>query len=76
MANAEDECTGRFWEGRFKSTVLANEEAIAACMAYVDLNPIRAAIVGTLEQSDFTSVQERMADLNAAIWLEKSSLSG
>lgn len=66
MANAEDECTGRFWEGRFKSTVLGSEEAIAACMAYVDLNPIRAGIADKPENSDFTSVQERMADVRAA----------
>ena len=66
MANAEDECTGRFWEGRFKATVLPDESAIAACMAYVDLNPIRAGIAATLEQCDFTSVQERIADLKSA----------
>ena len=59
LANAQDECTGRFWEGRFKATVLPNEEAIAACMAYVDLNPIRAGLAATPEVSDFTSVQER-----------------
>ena len=63
MANAEDECTGRFWEGRFKATVLDSEEAIAACMAYVDLNPIRAAAAESLEDSDFTSIQERLADV-------------
>jgi hypothetical protein len=32
----------------------------------VDLNPIRAGIAATLEQSDFTSVQERIADLKSA----------
>jgi len=66
MANAEEECTGRFWEGRFKATLLPDEAAIAACMVYVDLNPIRAGIASTPEQSDFTSVQERMADLKSA----------
>jgi REP element-mobilizing transposase RayT len=62
MANREDHCTGHFWEGRFKSQVLLDEQAVLSCMAYVDLNPVRAGICDTLEDSDHTSIQKRLTE--------------
>jgi REP element-mobilizing transposase RayT len=61
VANREDQTTGRFWEGRFKMQRLLDEWAVAACLVYVDLNPIRAGLTNTLSQSEHTAVFERLA---------------
>lgn len=59
-ANAEDRCTGHFWESRFHSQALMSDEALIAAMAYVDLNPVRAGIATTPDQSEYTSFRARL----------------
>ena len=58
--NKEEGIGGKFFESRFKSQALLDEKALLTCMAYVDLNPIRAAMAQTPEDSDYTSIQERI----------------
>jgi hypothetical protein len=66
-ANHEDGEVGKFWQSRFRAVRLLDEESLLACAAYVDLNPIRAALAETLGESDFTSVQRRIQSLQDGV---------
>jgi REP element-mobilizing transposase RayT len=74
-ANREDNCRGAFWQGRYKSIAILDDEALLATCAYIDLNPVAAGIASTPEASPYTSVhsriehcreQDRLDDLQAA----------
>ncbi len=66
-ANREDKKTGSFWQGRFKAVRLLDEASLLACMAYVDLNPVRAALAETLEESRFTSAWHRIQEIRGGL---------
>lgn len=66
-ANRDDQEVGKFWQARYRAVRLLDETAILACAAYVDLNPIRAAMAETIETSDYTSAQQRALELSEAI---------
>ena len=65
-ANREDEVSGHFWQGRYRSQPLLDEGALMAAMAYVDLNPLRAGRVARPEAAMHCSISRRFADAAGA----------
>ena len=61
-ANHEDKCRGTFWEARYKSIAILDEEALLTTLTYVDLNPLAAGLAKTPEASAHTSVKARVDD--------------
>ena len=75
LANREEQTRGAFFEGRFKSVAILDEESLLATCAYIDLNPVAAGIAEVPEASAHTSIKQRVEhvkeqgrteDLNAA----------
>jgi hypothetical protein len=60
MVNKAEKCTGSFFEGRYKSIAILDEDALLSVCAYIDLNPVAAGIAVVPEQSEHTSVKSRV----------------
>ena len=60
LANRQDNTRGAFFEERFKSVAILDEESLLATCAYIDLNPVAAGIVELPEASPHTSILTRV----------------
>ncbi|MFO0829890.1 MAG: hypothetical protein U0572_17240 [Phycisphaerales bacterium] len=67
LANAEDDVTGHFWDGRFKSIVATDLPTVIAHMVYIALNPVRAGLAASLEECEFASIRARIDELKRRI---------
>ena len=76
MANKEDECKGTFWESRYKSIAILDEEALLATCAYIDLNPVAAGVAAAPETSRHTSVRQRVQHAKAEGKLDDLKAAG
>ncbi len=47
--------SGTLWEGRYRSTVIQPEPWLLACMAYMDLNPVRRGLVAQVRDYPWSS---------------------
>ena len=56
--------TGTLWEGRYRSTLIESERYLLACMVYIDLNPVRAGMVGRPEDFRWSSYRHSIGQLS------------
>ncbi len=47
--------SGTLWEGRYRSTLIQTDAYLLACMAYIDLNPVRATLVQSARDYPWSS---------------------
>ena len=65
LANREDGVRGAFFQSRFQSVAILDEEALLAVGVYIDLNPVAAGIAETPEASEYTSIKARVEHVEA-----------
>ena len=65
LANRQDKTRGTFFEGRFKSVAVVDEEALLKICVYIDLNPVAAKVTKSPETSDYTSIKQRVEHVEA-----------
>lgn len=66
-ANVENQIAGKFWQSRYRAVRLIEDEVSLACAAYMDLNPTRAGIAQTIEDSKSTSARLRLQTIADAV---------
>jgi putative transposase len=62
--------SGTLWESRYKSSVVQRDDYLLACCRYIELNPVRARMVGRPEDYRWSSFRARMGDVQEGGWLD------
>jgi putative transposase len=52
--------SGTLWEGRFKSSAISTDQYMLACSRYIEMNPVRAGIVGKPEEYRYSSYRAKI----------------
>ena len=58
--NAKYRRTGTLWEGRYKSCLVDSDRYLMTCLRYIELNPVRAAMVARPEDYRWSSVHAHL----------------
>jgi putative transposase len=58
--NARHGRSGTLWQGRFKSSLVDSERYLLTVIRYIELNPVRAAMVATPEEYRWSSVHTHL----------------
>jgi putative transposase len=61
--------TGTLWESRYKSSPVDSDSYLLACARYIELNPVRARIVGSPEEYLWSSCRYRLGHAQC-VWLD------
>lgn len=59
--NRIEKRTGSLWEGRFKSSIVSTKEYLLSCSRYIELNPVRAAMVAEPSAYQWSSFAKKGA---------------
>lgn len=57
--NRRYDCVGHVWQGRFGSRIIKDDRDFLTCLAYIEMNPVRAGLVDDPESYKWSSCYER-----------------
>ena len=67
FVNAAEGRSGTLWEGRYKSSAIETDRYLLACCRYVELNPVRARMVGAAEHYPWSSYRHKVGLAESAV---------
>lgn len=62
--------SGSLWEGRFKSAIIDTEQYLLSCYRYIELNPVRAGMVGMPSEYRWSSFHANALGVMDALIIE------